>query len=151
MPEHSVYGPWPASGEIDIVEFRGNDWRYSMGRDAIQSTLHWGPTRRMDGFWRTYGTKFLRRTDFTKGYHTFGLQWSNNYMFTYLDSTLRQVFYIKFGNKQTLWDKGQFSGATVNDSVVENPWKRTGNTNTPFDQKFHLLINVAVGAQNGWF
>src|SRR5204862_6860249 len=24
MPEASVYGPWPASGEIDIAESRGN-------------------------------------------------------------------------------------------------------------------------------
>jgi len=25
MPEASVYGAWPASGEIDIMESRGND------------------------------------------------------------------------------------------------------------------------------
>lgn len=25
MPEASVYGDWPASGEIDIMESRGND------------------------------------------------------------------------------------------------------------------------------
>lgn len=47
MPEDSVYGPWPASGEIDIMESRGNDVSYNVGgqdrgRDIYSSTLHWG-------------------------------------------------------------------------------------------------------------
>jgi hypothetical protein len=47
MPEDSVYGPWPASGEIDIMESRGNDVSYNVdgqdrGRDVYSSTLHWG-------------------------------------------------------------------------------------------------------------
>ncbi|ORY16517.1 glycosyl hydrolase [Clohesyomyces aquaticus] len=151
MPEESKYGEWPASGEIDIAEMRGNNWRYPLGRDAIVSSLHWGPTSKMDAYWRTYGTKFLRRTDFTKDFHTFGLQWSENYLFTYLDSRLKQVFYMKFGSKDTMWQRGQFEGATVNETVVTNPWSKTGRANTPFDENFYLILNVAVGAQNGWF
>jgi beta-glucanase (GH16 family) len=27
MPEESVYGDWPLSGEIDIMESKGNDGR----------------------------------------------------------------------------------------------------------------------------
>jgi beta-glucanase (GH16 family) len=43
MPEDSKYGEWPASGEIDIMESRGNDVGYEMGgRDTFVSTLHWG-------------------------------------------------------------------------------------------------------------
>jgi beta-glucanase (GH16 family) len=43
MPENSTYGDWPASGEIDIVESRGNGPEYDVGgRDVIGSTLHWG-------------------------------------------------------------------------------------------------------------
>jgi beta-glucanase (GH16 family) len=47
MPEDSVYGPWPASGEIDIMESRGNEVTYTIngedkGRDVYSSTLHWG-------------------------------------------------------------------------------------------------------------
>lgn len=42
MPENSVYGPWPASGEIDIMEAKGNDHEYPHGRDYVDSTLHWG-------------------------------------------------------------------------------------------------------------
>lgn len=151
MPENSKYGPWPASGEIDIAELRGNDFNYPLGRDAVTSTLHWGPTSKLDAYWQTYGTKFLRRTDFSKKYHTYGLQWSKDYLYTYLDSRLKQVFYMKFDDKQTLWEKGRFEGAIANSSVVENPWKQTGNPNTPFDEEFFLILNVAVGANNGWF
>ncbi len=43
MPEESVYGEWPKSGEIDIMESRGNDRGYSGdGRNVFLSTLHWG-------------------------------------------------------------------------------------------------------------
>jgi beta-glucanase (GH16 family) len=43
MPEDDTYGPWPASGEIDIMESRGNNNSYPKGgRDTYASTLHWG-------------------------------------------------------------------------------------------------------------
>ena len=32
MPEEEVYGAWPRSGEIDIAEFRGNDYPYPEGK-----------------------------------------------------------------------------------------------------------------------
>jgi beta-glucanase (GH16 family) len=42
MPENSTYGEWPKSGEIDIMESRGNTPGYSAGgRDVYTSTLHW--------------------------------------------------------------------------------------------------------------
>jgi hypothetical protein len=43
MPEDSAYGIWPLSGEIDIMESRGNAPGYPLGgRDVYSSTLHWG-------------------------------------------------------------------------------------------------------------
>ncbi|PHH64984.1 hypothetical protein CDD81_3621 [Ophiocordyceps australis] len=43
MPEDSVYGPWPRSGEIDIMEARGNTRDYAEGgRNYYYGTLHWG-------------------------------------------------------------------------------------------------------------
>jgi beta-glucanase (GH16 family) len=42
MPEDSVYGDWPASGEIDLAESRGNDGdEYSAvgGRDSLISAM----------------------------------------------------------------------------------------------------------------
>ena len=37
MPESSVYGVWPRSGEIDIMESRGNDPSSIFGRDMVRS------------------------------------------------------------------------------------------------------------------
>jgi len=43
MPETSVYGVWPRSGEIDIMEARGNAYDYPAGgRDLYYGSLHWG-------------------------------------------------------------------------------------------------------------
>jgi len=42
MPENSVYGIWPASGEIDIAESRGNngdDYAAVGGRDSLISAM----------------------------------------------------------------------------------------------------------------
>ena len=43
MPVNNTYGQWPASGEIDIMESRGNAMSYPLGGvDSYSSTLHWG-------------------------------------------------------------------------------------------------------------
>jgi beta-glucanase (GH16 family) len=172
MPEEDVYGAWPRSGEIgtyahvrtacetytdfvrlpsDIAEFRGNSYEYPEGRDFVSSTLHWGPSYQHDGYIATHGESFLRRSDFSTGFHTFGLEWTENYIFMYLDSRLKQVHYTKFNKDNPLWKKGGFATLTTeNGTLYDNPWKNSG-ANAPFDQKFYLILNVAVGAQNGWF
>jgi len=46
MPKDYLYGIWPASGEIDIVESRGNvgyPLEDGGGPESFGSTLHWGP------------------------------------------------------------------------------------------------------------
>lgn len=35
LPEANVYGAWPASGEIDIMEAKGNHWQYKGGRNLV--------------------------------------------------------------------------------------------------------------------
>ena len=43
LPTKQEYGMWPASGEIDIMESRGNSASYPIGgNNAFGSTLHWG-------------------------------------------------------------------------------------------------------------
>ena len=45
MPRYNAYGGWPASGEIDIMESRGNAPGYPLGgHNAYGSTLHWSAT-----------------------------------------------------------------------------------------------------------
>jgi beta-glucanase (GH16 family) len=153
MPEDSVYGDWPQSGEIDIAESRGNSGdSYPDGRDSIGSALHWGPISQADAFWRTQGKHNIRRADYSQTFRTYGLEWSENYLFTYIDNRLLQVFFINFEKKyDNMWDRGNFGQAIVNRSALHDPWSQTGRRNTPFDQAFYLILNVAVGGTNGYF
>lgn len=157
MPEESKYGEWPKSGEIDIAEARGNNDAYALGgRDTYTSTLHWGPTGALDGFWRTTAGRQIRRTDFTKTYHTFGLEWSGDYLYTYMDSRLQHILFVGFvegkkGTPATMWERGQWKQTFVNSTLIQDPWSQSGRSNTPFDENFFLILNVAVGSTNGWF
>ncbi|KAH7381818.1 concanavalin A-like lectin/glucanase domain-containing protein [Cadophora sp. MPI-SDFR-AT-0126] len=152
MPQDSVYGIWPQSGEIDIAESRGNSGAdYPDGRDSIGSALHWGPIAQADAFWKTQGKHNIRRADYSQSFKTYGLEWSEKYLFTYIDSRLLQVFFINFQNKPNMWDRGSFGETIVNKSALHNPWSQTGNRNSPFDQAFYLILNVAVGGTNGYF
>ena len=110
-----------------------------------------GPTADLDAYWRSTDSTYIRRTDFTEGFHTFGLEWSQDYLFTYLDNRLQQVLYWSFPPDQTMWQEGQFADQTVNQSLLVDPWSQTGRTNTPFDQPFYLILNVDVGSTNGFF
>ncbi|GFG01734.1 beta-1,3-glucan-binding protein [Aspergillus lentulus] len=90
MPQDSVYGPWPARGETGIAESRGNDAeRYPSGRNIISSSMHWGTTYDKDAYLLSMGEWGSKRTKYSDGLHTFGLEWSEKYLFTWLDGRLR--------------------------------------------------------------
>jgi hypothetical protein len=111
MPENSTYGTWPKSGEIDIMESRGNAPGYSAGgRDVYTSTLHWGLDFITDAFWRTTAGRVLRRTDYSKSFNTFGMEWTEDYIVTYLNSRIVQVLFTGFKKDSSLWDLGNFQG-----------------------------------------
>ncbi|KAI9880093.1 MAG: hypothetical protein M1823_006766, partial [Watsoniomyces obsoletus] len=147
LPVEDTYGPWPASGEIDMVESRGNNYTYKIGgNNMMSSALHWGPTPDADAWFRTNDKKDAFHTTFTKRYHKFGLEWSEKYLFTYIDSRLAQAIYVPFN--KPLWPKGNFGSATGNGTRIVDPWSQTGRPSTPFDQEFYLILNVAVGSTN---
>jgi beta-glucanase (GH16 family) len=147
-----AYGPWPASGEIDIMESRGNPGAdYPNGRDSVTSALYWGPLPAVDAFWKTNGKHNIRRSDYSDKFHTYGLEWNENYLFSYVDTRLVQVLFTKFSDYSSMWDHGNFGQTIVNKSALNDPWSQTGRKNTPFDQPFYLILNVAVGGTNGFF
>ncbi|KAL2210724.1 concanavalin A-like lectin/glucanase [Sarocladium strictum] len=152
MPQDNVYGEWPKSGEIDIAESRGNDARtYSMGDNIVSSALHWGTATANDRWRMSKGEWGGQRVRYSEKFHTYGLEWSEKYLFTWLDGRLRQVLFFDFPKSKNLWTYGEFAGESVNGSVPVDPWSGTGRPNTPFDQDFFLILNVAVGGTNGWF
>jgi len=63
------------------------------------------------------------------------------------------VLFVGFNAEEPLWKKGEFDKMNENGTLFGNPWadspSKTGNA--PFDQPFHLVLNVAVGSRIGWF
>ena len=105
MPENSAYGEWPRSGEIDIVESRGNGPTYGdKGNDHIQSALHWGPVAAFDSYLKTWGVRTDKRKGYTSSFRKYTLEWNDKFLTTcesiYLTSPAarltRQMSTIKF-------------------------------------------------------
>lgn len=150
LPLNNTYGPWPASGEIDIMESRGNNYTYPQGgNNIVSSTLHWGPTASADGWYQNNVKRQALHTTYAAGFHTFGLEWTEKYVFSYIDTRLLQVLYTTFD--KPFWQKGDFPVSDSNGTRLVDPWSYTGRDNTPFDEDFYLILNVAVGSTNGWF
>lgn len=61
--------------------------------------------------------------------------------------------FIGFDKDRPLYDLGGFARMAENQTLLANPWAMSNSTtgNAPFDQKFYLILNVAVGSKNGWF
>lgn len=150
MPVEDTYGAWPASGEIDIAESRGNNYTYPQGGNNIMSSaLHWGPDADNDGWWRTNNKRASLHSTYGNDFNTFGVEWSQKYLFTYVNSRLLQVMYTDF--KKPLRAHGDFPTFNDEGERLNDTWTGTGRSQTPFDQEFYLILNLAVGGENGWF
>ena len=150
LSTYSVYGAWPRSGEIDIAVSRGNNYTYGQGgNNIVSSTLHWGPDSENDGWYRNNVKRKALHTTYSAGFHTYGLEWSEKYLFSFIDTRLLQVMYVNFN--KPFWQKGNFPPSDSNGTRLVDPWSQTGKDSTPFDQDFYLILNVAVGGTNGWF
>lgn len=151
MPVEDIYGPWPCSGEIDIVECRGNNYTYRQGGNNIASSaLHWGPDAATDHWFSTYKKRPSDHSSYSAHFNLFALEWSQKYLFTYINNRLLQVLYTPF-KREGMFATGQFSNKVdANASAFINPWS-AGLFNAPFDQPFYLIISNAVGSTNRWF
>eukprot|EP00002_Diphylleia_rotans_P006527 TRINITY_DN15897_c0_g1_i1.p1 TRINITY_DN15897_c0_g1~~TRINITY_DN15897_c0_g1_i1.p1 ORF type:complete len:368 (-),score=59.01 TRINITY_DN15897_c0_g1_i1:132-1235(-) len=144
LPTSNAYGDWPASGEIDIIEARGNSNGYPGGIDQVSSALHWGPHYPENGYPMTYGEYRLPAgQNFNQEFHVFGLVWTETEIKTYVDREENVIMRIPI--TQSFWEKGGWSRSSFN-----NPWV-TGGTNAPFDQDFYLIFNLACGGTGGFF
>lgn len=75
LPNDNTYGEWPKSGEIDIMESRGNNYTYGQGgNNIVSSALHFGPNPLNDGWWRNNVKRQALHTTYAAGYHTFGVE-----------------------------------------------------------------------------
>jgi len=143
MPEHEAYGGWPASGEIDIMESRGNSASCSAGgSNKFGSTLHWGPSWDANGWHNTHAT-YTHTEDLSDDFHTYGLIWTKDRIQTYIDSPDNTVLNVDT-KERSFWELGGFENRN-------NPWRHEEDSNAPFNKEFYLILNVAVGGTNGYF
>jgi beta-glucanase (GH16 family) len=120
LPSDYAYGSWAASGEIDILEARGEE------PTIFASTLHYG------GVWpnNVYlsSGKMDMKTDLSAGFHVYACEWEDNQMRFYFDQT--NVFTLALNRS---WCP---PGST------NCPYNKAGQ---PWDKRFHMLLNLAVG------
>ena len=119
LPTEGVYGGWPLSGEIDILE--AVNLKVG-GEDRIHGTLHFG------GSWP--GNKYSGESYQIVGganpaddFHTYAVEWE--------EGEIR--WYVNGDHYATQRSDGWYTTADL------------GNPLAPFDQTFHLILNLAVG------
>ena len=81
MPTNSVYGSWPSSGEIDIMEYQSNNHDYYFG------TAH---TQNNHGSGITSGR--LKGEGLETSFHKYALEWTPDYIKWYFDDVLYHTY-----------------------------------------------------------
>lgn len=134
-----MYGAWPVSGEIDLMESRGNAFLFSgrtnVGVEQVASTLHFGPKANVDA-WRTAHVKKSYKNGSHKDFHIYTLIWTKSQLNFIIDGFSIGVI----NDGEGFFKRGNFSEKTYT-----NPWKFSDTLLAPFDQFFYPIINLAVG------
>ncbi|HEX3314968.1 MAG TPA: glycoside hydrolase family 16 protein [Gemmataceae bacterium] len=129
LPQDNKYGGWAASGEIDILEVRGQK------PSEILGTLHYG------GGWPTNthtGETFTLPGGGTSAdFHNYALEWEPGQMRWYFDDHCYETQKFWWSTSKRDGDKG----AKPASEADLNPWP------APFDHPYYILLNVAVGGQ----
>jgi beta-glucanase (GH16 family) len=146
LPRWAEYGQWPMSGEIDIMESRGNAPGYAAkGSDYFGSTLHFGPYWPQDRYDLTHQDYQLPAgQSFADAFHIFGLYWDATGLYTYIDNDANKVLKVNWtvptSSGNYFYDKANFGSLHAS-----NPWQYGSHRGAPFDQEFYIILDVAVG------
>lgn len=129
LPSGNEYGPWAASGEIDILEAVNlgevcDDCPFDEGENRSSGALHFG------GEWpdNTFDVNFEPLPGgpgAVDRFHVFAVEWGEGLINWYVDD--QQIFSMSAED----W----YSGNVDADAFP----------NAPFDQPFYLMLNLAVG------
>jgi len=81
LPRSNFYGAWPASGEIDLTESRGNRQLFengqNIGSEQSSSTLHFGPFWPLNGYENAHFEKNTAPNNgFDTDFNRFQLEWT---------------------------------------------------------------------------
>jgi beta-glucanase (GH16 family) len=119
LPTDGVYGGWASSGEIDIME--AVNLRVG-GERRIHGTLHFGDNWPNNVY---AGDAYLLPGDANPAddFHTYAVEWEEGEIRWYVDGD----------HYATQTQNGWYSAKALDEPVA------------PFDQRFHLILNLAVG------
>lgn len=116
---------WPSCGEIDLMEFYRTD-----GKPYILANYAWGNERHYNAEWNSKKIPyehFLEKDPFwATRFHTWRMDWDKDTIRIYLDDEL-------------LNEVAQ--STTINGSI--------GKHISPFTQPHYILLNLALGGDNG--
>jgi|SRR5581483_11641986 len=121
LPAKPVYGGWAASGEIDVMEAKGDD------PGTVLGTIHYG------GRWphNTHSNgpeyHFPAGQSAASDFHLYAVDWTTNAIKWSVDGHVYET--------QTHW----WSASNPADLSQRNPFP------APFDQPFYIIMNLAVG------
>ena len=118
LPTDWVYGNWPHSGEIDIMEYVGYD------PNIVHGTIHTGAYNHSLG--TQVGESIVINTAETE-FHLYEMDWEPGFIELFVDGVSYAVFEYNPEDNTTI--------------ANSEAW--------PFDEEFHLLMNIAVGGAWG--
>ncbi|WP_353958573.1 glycoside hydrolase family 16 protein [Thalassotalea ponticola] len=136
LPTDWVYGSWASSGEIDIMEAvnlkapsdaPGEEPNTPESR--IHGTLHYGGVA-PDNVYTGVGVKLPNLANPADGFHTYAVEWEQGEIRWYVDD-------IHFATQTA-----EHWYSKTKDALGD--WQMR-DKDAPFDQRFHLLLNLAVG------
>jgi beta-glucanase (GH16 family) len=108
--------PWPKCGEIDIME------HVTHLMDTFHVSLH---SELYNHSIKTQRTFLKKIENFSKEFHTFGMDWTKDAIEFFLDGNS----YAKFDRNQKGFE--------------------TGHAGWPFDKPYYLILNIAIGGTWG--
>jgi beta-glucanase (GH16 family) len=125
LPQEDKYGSWPLSGEIDVMEARGQEPHKVLG------TLHYGS--RWPGNVNTSRDLALPKQGTIAEFHIYALEWEPGEIRWYVDGQ-------HLATQSFWWSSVRDEGKEVpkNESDL-SPWP------APFDQPFYIVMNLAIG------
>jgi beta-glucanase (GH16 family) len=129
LPQDEKYGGWAASGEIDVMEARGQE------PGKVLGTLHFGSRWPVNA--EASKTYTLPRGGTIVDFHTFAVEWEPGRFRWSVDGEVYST--------QTFWwscsKTADGKGAKPTKETDLNPWP------APFDRPFYIVMNVAVGGR----
>ncbi len=130
LPSDNAYGVWAASGEIDILEARGQEPFQILG------TIHYGSRWPMNDF--TEADTVLPGKGTISDFHVYDLEWEPGVMRWYVDGQLYSVKRHWWSCSKTDAHHQPLQHPAAADL---NPWP------APFDKPFYIVMNLAVGGK----